>query len=114
VTFIGGEMARRMKPVPGSRGERVQQIKDAVEREAGRELTVGEVAGRLNAIAKSLHFEEGWSGPRFSKMVHGQEPSLEDAACLLALDPEHRSWSWLVFGGAPKGISAAMFRKIGG
>lgn len=107
-------MARRMKPVAGSRGERVQQIKDAVERKEGRELTVGEIAERLNAIARALNFEERWSGPRFSKMVHGQEPALEDAACLLALDPESRTWNWLVFGLNAKGVDRAMFRRISG
>jgi hypothetical protein len=107
-------MARRMRPVAGSRGERVQQIKDAVEAKERRELTVEEFAARLNAKAKQLGLEERWSGPRFSKMVHGQEPALEDAAVLLAIDPDGGTWEWLVFGGARKRIPADKFRRVAG
>lgn len=91
-------MARRTRPTPGSRGERVQRIKDAIDDQKGRELTVAEVADLLNDAARDFGFEQRWSGPRFSKMVHGQEPALEDAACLLEVDPRKRGWDWLVFG----------------
>ena len=93
-------MARRRKPVPGSRGERVQEIKEAIDAREGREITVDEMAAKLNAVARGLGLEERWSGPRFSKMVHGQEPALEDAAILIATDPQRRGWDWLVFGEA--------------
>lgn len=107
-------MARRTSPVPGSRGERVQHIKDAYEAKEGRDLTVEEFADELNKVAKKLGFDPRWSGPRFSKMVHGQEPALEDAAVLLAIDPEGGTWDWLVFGGARKRIPADRFRRVAG
>lgn len=104
-------MARRRKPVPGSRGERVQKIKEAVERKEGTDLTVDDIADRLNAIAHALGFAGVWSGPRFSKIVHGQEPSLEDAACLIELDPENRTWDWLAIGDVSRPVARGKFRK---
>lgn len=84
--------------MPGSRGERVQQVKEAVEAVEGREISVEEMAARLNAVATAFGFEPRWSGPRFSKMVHGQEPALEDAAAIVGVDPQKRGWEWFVFG----------------
>lgn len=74
------------------------QIKEAVDQLERRELTVEEMAALLNRAAATVGFEQRWSGPRFSKMIYGQEPALEDAAILLAVDPLKRGWDWFVFG----------------
>lgn len=106
-------MARKAKPVPGSRGERVQFIKDAVEKREHAQLTVVQIADRLNDVAADLGLEQRWNGPRFSKMVHGQEPALEDAACLVQLDPEERGWDWLVFGRRTRAKKETKERRVG-
>jgi hypothetical protein len=107
-------MPRRSEPEPGSRGDRVQQIKKAYDKRKGRELTVVEFAAELNAQAQKLSLAKAWSGTRFSKVVHGQDPTLDDAAVLLAIDPEHRTWDWLVFGIRAKASATAGFRRATG
>lgn len=106
-------MGRRTKgPNPESRGWRVQQIKDAYDEKHGKH-TVEEFAEKLNAAAVDLGLEPMWNAPRFSKVVHGQEPSLEDAACLLQVDPEHRTWDWLARGPQQRQAGQAK-RRAGG
>lgn len=89
-------MANEKKPVPGSRGERVDQIRQALG------LTRDEFAGALAAKAAELRITGGkWSPSRVSKLILGRQPiSLDDAAVVVAIDPHTKAprWDWFVYG----------------
>ena len=93
----GTGMANEKEPVPGSRGERVDQIRKALGK--SRE----ELADVLAAKARELHVTSGgkWTPTRVSKLILGRQPiSLDDAAVVVAVDPDEDAprWDWFVFG----------------
>lgn len=104
---------REKEPAPGSRGERAKLIKEAYDKKHGP-TTVVDFAAALNVAAHNLGLPELWTGTRFSKIVHGQAPSLDDAACLLQVDPEHRTWDWLARGPQQRHAGAVTKRRAGG
>jgi hypothetical protein len=88
-------MANEKAPVPGSRGERVDQIRKAlgVNREEFAELVAAKAAELGVATGGK------WTPTRVSKLILGRQPiSLDDAVAVIALDPEERGWLWFAFG----------------
>lgn len=90
-------MANEKEPVPGSRGDRVNQIREALG------LKRKDFAKVLAAKAVDLQLTEGgeWTETRVSRLILGRQPmSLDDAAVVVAVDPHKKAprWGWFVFG----------------
>ncbi len=93
-------MANEKEPTPGTRGYRADQVR----RDLG--LDRQQFADLLAERAAALGLTSGgkWTQTRVSKLILGRQPiSLDDAAVVIDVDPEHRGWDWFVFGDARVG-----------
>lgn len=85
-------MARALTDHDRARGERAAEIRDRLGR-----LTQEAMTEKLNDTARQLGLPATYRYYTVSRMERGTI-SFEDAAVLIALDPERRGWDWFVRG----------------
>lgn len=89
------DMANEKQPTPGSRGERMDTIRKAME------LKREEFAERLARKAETLGLTAGgeYTASRVSRLILGRQPlTLDDAAVVMAIAPKGFGWEWFVYG----------------
>lgn len=108
-------MANEKEPEPGTRGYRVNELRNALGMSRER------FSAALAEIAEEESLNEGgkWTPTRVSRTILSRKPiPLDDMAAIVLLARargfRNVTWDYLVFGDVSKAVARDLFKKVAG